>query len=177
MAVEGVHLQAARANRAALPSRRGHPLVTAWKRHRRRHVESGAHAAGSCRRRRGRGDRLVGVGRLVRREHSPQGRPRGGRLGRYRSGTGDPPLAALATTVLPRSRTSRLPLVYTNRSTTDVMFLVQLADPKDRYPTRLSREEPVHSGLFLAAHPLSGSPRANVERRAKSSRGPSAGRH
>ena len=45
---------------------------------------------------------------------------------------------ALAATVLARSETSRFTLVYTNRSTTDVMFLDELADLKDRYPTRLA---------------------------------------
>src|SRR3546814_19088059 len=62
---------------------------------------------------------------------------------------------ALATTVLARSETARFTLVYTNRSTLDVMFLEELADLKDRYPTRfalhhvLSREQraaPVLSG-------------------------------
>ncbi len=45
---------------------------------------------------------------------------------------------ALAATVLARSETSRFTLVYTNRSTTDVMFVEDLADLKDRYPTRLA---------------------------------------
>ncbi len=71
------------------------------------------------------------------------------------AGSGITPVMALATTVLARSRTSRFTLVYTNRSTLDVMFLDELADLKDRYPTRfalhhvLSREQraaPVLSG-------------------------------
>jgi len=54
------------------------------------------------------------------------------------AGSGITPLMALAATVLARSETSRFTLVYTNRSTTDVMFLDELADLKDRYPTRLA---------------------------------------
>lgn len=75
------------------------------------------------------------------------------------AGSGITPLMALAATVLARSATSRFTLVYTNRSTTDVMFLDELADLKDRYPTRLalhhvlSREQrsaPVLSGRIDA---------------------------
>lgn len=71
------------------------------------------------------------------------------------AGSGITPLMALAQTVLRRSDTSRFTLLYTNRSTLDVMFLEELADLKDRYPTRLtlhhvlSREQrtaPVLSG-------------------------------
>lgn len=54
------------------------------------------------------------------------------------AGSGITPLMALAATVLARSATSRFTLVYTNRSTTDVMFLEELADLKDRYPSRLA---------------------------------------
>lgn len=54
------------------------------------------------------------------------------------AGSGITPLMALAATVLARSDTSRFTLVYTNRSTTDVMFLDDLADLKDRYPSRLA---------------------------------------
>ncbi|MFJ6651167.1 1,2-phenylacetyl-CoA epoxidase subunit PaaE [Microbacterium sp. NPDC091313] len=71
------------------------------------------------------------------------------------AGSGITPVMALATTVLARSATSRFTLVYTNRSSLDVMFLDELADLKDRHPTRfalhhvLSREQraaPVLSG-------------------------------
>ncbi|WP_314422262.1 1,2-phenylacetyl-CoA epoxidase subunit PaaE [uncultured Microbacterium sp.] len=71
------------------------------------------------------------------------------------AGSGITPLMALAHTVLTRSETSRFTLLFTNRSTLDVMFLEDLADLKDRYPTRLtlhhvlSREQrtaPVLSG-------------------------------
>ncbi len=54
------------------------------------------------------------------------------------AGSGITPLMALADTVLSRSATSRFTLIYTNRSTTDVMFVEDLADLKDRYPARLA---------------------------------------
>lgn len=71
------------------------------------------------------------------------------------AGSGITPLMALAHTVLTRSDSARFTLLYTNRSTLDVMFLEDLADLKDRFPTRLtlhhvlSREQrtaPVLSG-------------------------------
>jgi ring-1,2-phenylacetyl-CoA epoxidase subunit PaaE len=54
------------------------------------------------------------------------------------AGSGITPLMALAQTVLARSETARFTLVYTNRSTRDVMFLEELAELKDRYPARLA---------------------------------------
>ncbi len=54
------------------------------------------------------------------------------------AGSGVTPLMALATAVLSRSATSRFTLLYTNRATSDVMFLDDLADLKDRYPARLA---------------------------------------
>jgi len=54
------------------------------------------------------------------------------------AGSGITPLMALAATVLARSETSRFTLVYTNRSTLDVMFLEELAELKDRYPARIA---------------------------------------
>jgi len=54
------------------------------------------------------------------------------------AGSGITPLMSLAHTVLSRSDSSRFTLVYTNRSTLDVMFLEELADLKDRYPARLA---------------------------------------
>ncbi|GEP48134.1 phenylacetate-CoA oxygenase/reductase subunit PaaK [Microbacterium saccharophilum] len=54
------------------------------------------------------------------------------------AGSGITPVMALASAVLARSDTSRVTLVYTNRSSADVMFLEDLADLKDRYPTRLA---------------------------------------
>jgi ring-1,2-phenylacetyl-CoA epoxidase subunit PaaE len=54
------------------------------------------------------------------------------------AGSGITPVMALAHTVLAASDTSRFTLVYTNRSTLDVMFLEELAELKDRYPARLA---------------------------------------
>lgn len=54
------------------------------------------------------------------------------------AGSGITPLVALATAVLARSDASRFTLVYSNRSTPDVMFLDELADLKDRYPARFA---------------------------------------
>ncbi|WP_448006298.1 1,2-phenylacetyl-CoA epoxidase subunit PaaE [Agromyces bauzanensis] len=54
------------------------------------------------------------------------------------AGSGITPLMALAHTVLARSDTARFTLVYTNRSTRDVMFLEELSELKDRYPARLA---------------------------------------
>ncbi len=71
------------------------------------------------------------------------------------AGSGITPLMALAHDLLEASDTTRFTLLYTNKATTDVMFLEDLADLKDRYPTRLvlhhvlSREQrtaPVLSG-------------------------------
>lgn len=71
------------------------------------------------------------------------------------AGSGITPMMALAHTLLAASDTTRFTLLYTNRSSSDVMFLEDLADLKDRYPTRLvlhhvlSREQrtaPVLSG-------------------------------
>lgn len=53
------------------------------------------------------------------------------------AGSGITPLMSLAHTVLARSTTSQFTLVYTNRTTVDVMFLEELSDLKDRYPARL----------------------------------------
>lgn len=54
------------------------------------------------------------------------------------AGSGITPMMAVAHTVLEANDTSRFTLVYTNRSTLDVMFLEELADLKDRYPSRLA---------------------------------------
>jgi ring-1,2-phenylacetyl-CoA epoxidase subunit PaaE len=54
------------------------------------------------------------------------------------AGSGITPLMALAHTVLSRSPDAEFELVYTNRSTLDVMFLEELAELKDRYPARLA---------------------------------------
>jgi ring-1,2-phenylacetyl-CoA epoxidase subunit PaaE len=71
------------------------------------------------------------------------------------AGSGITPMMALARNLLTASDSTRFTLLYTNKSTSDVMFLEDLADLKDRYPTRLvlhhvlSREQrtaPVLSG-------------------------------
>lgn len=54
------------------------------------------------------------------------------------AGSGITPLMALASSVLAASPTSSFTLVYTNRTAIDVMFLEELADLKDRYPSRLA---------------------------------------
>ncbi|MEY9851490.1 ring-1,2-phenylacetyl-CoA epoxidase subunit PaaE [Leifsonia sp. EB41] len=54
------------------------------------------------------------------------------------AGSGITPLMALASSVLAASDTSSFTLVYTNRTAIDVMFLEELADLKDRYPSRLA---------------------------------------
>ncbi|GAA5152658.1 phenylacetate-CoA oxygenase/reductase subunit PaaK [Microbacterium pseudoresistens] len=71
------------------------------------------------------------------------------------AGSGITPLMALARDLLAACESTRFTLLYTNRATSDVMFLDDLSDLKDRYPTRLvlhhvlSREQrtvPVLSG-------------------------------
>ena len=70
------------------------------------------------------------------------------------AGSGITPVIAIARTVLAEPDTT-MDLIYANRAASDVMFLEELADLKDRYPTRLalhhvlSREQrisPTHSG-------------------------------
>jgi len=62
----------------------------------------------------------------------------GARIVGIAAGSGITPLMALAHAVLARSTTAEFELVYTNRSTQDVMFLEELAELKDRYPARLA---------------------------------------
>lgn len=71
------------------------------------------------------------------------------------AGSGITPIITLAHEVLAASPTSTFSLLYTNRSSLDVMFVEELADLKDRYPTRLAlhhvlsreqRQAPVLSG-------------------------------
>ena len=62
------------------------------------------------------------------------------------AGSGITPVLSIVTTVLEVEPQSSVTLIYGNRTTTSVMFLDELADLKDRYPTRfrlvnvLSRE-------------------------------------
>ena len=71
------------------------------------------------------------------------------------AGSGITPLMSVAHTVLETSDTARFTLVYTNRSTLDVMFLEELADLKDRFPARLALQH-VLSREQRAAPLLSG---------------------
>ena len=63
------------------------------------------------------------------------------------AGSGITPMVAIAATVLEVEPQSQVVLLYGNRTTRDVMFLEELADLKDRFPSRfqplylLSREE------------------------------------
>lgn len=74
------------------------------------------------------------------------------------AGSGITPVIAIAKEILAEDENT-LDLIYANRAASDVMFLEELADLKDRYPTRLalhhvlSREQrisPVHSGRLDA---------------------------
>ncbi|MER7796137.1 1,2-phenylacetyl-CoA epoxidase subunit PaaE [Microbacterium sp. NPDC096154] len=71
------------------------------------------------------------------------------------AGSGITPVITMAHRILEGSATGRFTLLYTNRSSLDVMFVEELADLKDRFPDRLalhhvlSREQrtaPVLSG-------------------------------
>lgn len=71
------------------------------------------------------------------------------------AGSGITPIITMAHRVLLQSKTSRFDLLFTNRSSLDVMFVEELADLKDRFPQRfaihhvLSREQrsaPIMSG-------------------------------
>ncbi|RZU62273.1 1,2-phenylacetyl-CoA epoxidase subunit PaaE [Zhihengliuella halotolerans] len=63
------------------------------------------------------------------------------------AGSGITPVLAIARTVLAANENTRFDLIYANRAAMDVMFLEELADLKDRYPSRfalhhvLSREQ------------------------------------
>ncbi len=77
----------------------------------------------------------------------------------FAAGSGITPVISIARTVLARNDSTRFDLVYANRAAMDVMFLEELADLKDRYPSRfalhhvLSREQrpsPLMSGRIDA---------------------------
>lgn len=81
--------------------------------------------------------------------------PAGGHVVAIAAGSGITPIMALAAGVLESSAGARVTIVFVNRSSTDVMFVDELADLKDRHPARvtvhhvLSREQrvaPVFSG-------------------------------
>lgn len=54
------------------------------------------------------------------------------------AGSGITPVIAIARTVLASNEQVRFDLVYSNRAAMDVMFLEELADLKDRYPSRFA---------------------------------------
>jgi ring-1,2-phenylacetyl-CoA epoxidase subunit PaaE len=54
------------------------------------------------------------------------------------AGSGITPVIAIARTLLAAHPETRFDLVYANRAAMDVMFLEELADLKDRYPSRLA---------------------------------------
>ncbi|GAA1123958.1 1,2-phenylacetyl-CoA epoxidase subunit PaaE [Citricoccus alkalitolerans] len=54
------------------------------------------------------------------------------------AGSGITPVIAIARTVLASNDQVRFDLVYSNRAAMDVMFLEELADLKDRYPSRFA---------------------------------------
>ena len=54
------------------------------------------------------------------------------------AGSGITPVMSLARTILAASPRTRFSLVYSNRTAQDVMFLEELAELKDRYPSRFA---------------------------------------
>jgi ring-1,2-phenylacetyl-CoA epoxidase subunit PaaE len=54
------------------------------------------------------------------------------------AGSGITPVIAIARTLLAASPDTRFDLIYANKAAMDVMFLEELADLKDRYPSRLA---------------------------------------
>lgn len=74
------------------------------------------------------------------------------------AGSGITPVIAIAKSLLAHPNT-QVDLIYANRAASDVMFLEDLADLKDRYPTRLAvhhilsreqRQAPIYSGRLDA---------------------------
>ena len=56
----------------------------------------------------------------------------------FAAGSGITPILSILKTTLETEQQSRFTLVYGNRSTRNIMFLEELNDLKDRYPTRFS---------------------------------------
>lgn len=84
----------------------------------------------------------------------------GGSFVAFAAGSGITPVIAIARTLLAASPDTTFDLVYANKAAMDVMFLEELADLKDKYPSRLglhhvlSREQrisPLLSGRIDAA--------------------------
>lgn len=61
-----------------------------------------------------------------------------GRFVAVAAGSGITPVISIARTLLAANSSTRFDLVYANKAAMDVMFLEELADLKDRYPTRLA---------------------------------------
>lgn len=81
-----------------------------------------------------------------------------GRFVAAAAGSGITPVIAIAKSLLAHEGT-QVDLIYANRAASDVMFLEELADLKDRYPTRLAihhvlsreqRQAPIYSGRLDA---------------------------
>jgi len=68
-------------------------------------------------------------------------------VGCLAAGSGITPVMSIATSILDTEPDSQVSLVYGNRTSNDVMFLEELADLKNRYPSR-----------FTLLHVLSGEP-------------------
>ncbi|GMA20101.1 hypothetical protein GCM10025862_21220 [Arsenicicoccus piscis] len=79
----------------------------------------------------------------------------------FAAGSGITPVLAIAKALLARNPHAYLNLVYSNRAAMDVMFVEELADLKDRYPTRLaihhllSREQRLSPPTPVASMPTS----------------------
>ena len=54
------------------------------------------------------------------------------------AGSGITPVMAIARTILEANENTRFDLIYANKAAMDVMFLEELADLKDQYPSRLA---------------------------------------
>ncbi len=54
------------------------------------------------------------------------------------AGSGITPVLAIARTILEANENTRFDLIYANKAAMDVMFLEELADLKDRYPSRMA---------------------------------------
>lgn len=64
--------------------------------------------------------------------------PEAGSFVAIAAGSGITPVIAIARTLLAASPDTRFDLIYANKAAMDVMFLEELADLKDKYPSRLA---------------------------------------
>ena len=104
-------------------------------------------------------DVMSPAGSFTPRSLPGNGRTNGQVYAAVAAGSGITPVIAIARTVLASSDHTRFDLVYANKAAMDVMFIEELADLKDRYPSRfalhhvLSREQrisPLLSGRLDA---------------------------